>query len=327
MCSKMMLKCSKKIAKKPHFFSENQRHEKNKKDRFFIKRTIVCVKIGKFQKKSEHVGNFAHLSEHSTMDFLKRKRKTKMRNTYMNFKDCYIDFANMDKKPHPYNDESKYQLNLPFSEVEKQESYETMMEFLEEILPGNVDYFLGRAGFLLTKGDSTHEILVFHGDIDTIRVLFGLIGRIVGWENIETVPLKEYLDPCNSYRFNSSTLFNISLYDDEIAKEYLKKDIDIYRTFDNMITEGSYPKMVFISKHYPETLEAVRGEYTADFEVMTNQKIYDPEYLQKLYDGVSYLCYALVKGANDIVNNHTYYSFGAINSIELPKGNKLELII
>lgn len=250
-----------------------------------------------------------------------------MKKTYMNFKDCYIDYANMNMMLHPYNDESKYQLNLPFSEVEKQESYETMMEFLEEILPGNVDYFLGRAGFLLAKGDSTHEILVFHGDIDTIRVLFGLIGCIVGRENIETVPMKEYLHPESNYHFKPTTLFNVSYCDEELIRKYTDEGIDINESLYKMTMENGYPQMVFISGQFPRVLEAVSGEYTADFEVMTNQKIFDPEYLQKLYDGISYLCYALVKGANDIRNNHTYYSFGAVHSIELPNGKKLELII
>ena len=218
-----------------------------------------------------------------------------------------------------------YKSNISFRDIKRNQAESGTMEgFLKEILSGNVEYFLGYLGFLLDGKDSTNEIMVFHGDLDTIRILFSLIAHGIKPEYIETVPLKEYLDPCNSYRFNPNTLFNISLYDDEMAKEYLKKDVDIYRTFNNIITEGSYPKMVFVSEHFPETLEEVKGEYTADFKIEGTHHIYNATYLQQLIKGIPWLYYAAAVAATDIKYGH---SFKEVDSIELPDGSELELII
>lgn len=218
-----------------------------------------------------------------------------------------------------------YKPNISFYDIQKNKQAIAIMEgFLKEILRGNVEYFLGRLGFLLDGKNSTNEIMVFHGDLDTIRILFSLIAYGIKPEYIETVPFKEYLDPCNSHRFNSNALFNISLYDDEMAKKYLKKDVDIYRTFNNIITEGSYPKMVFVSEHFPETLETVKGEYTADFEIKGTQKIHNAQYLQQLIKGIPWLYYAAATAATDIKYGH---SFKEVDSIELPDGETLQLII
>lgn len=275
-----------------------------------------------------------------------------MKQTYINFKDCYADIAeDMKTYPHELNYSPRYQINMTYEQMENSinsrsshaYSIDIIHNFLDKALPEAEEQqqFLESIGLLLTPDPTYYEPLyVFGSDTQGMRLLFSLIGSMIGLNNVSTLTMAE-LDSDHTnmrqYYFNDK-LLNIALWDDS-------KYDDI--TIPNMATNArraaehhynllpyQYTKLLFIAHEMPKTVLKTAEGYSLfnyiHLEDLTMLR--DPKLLQEFIKALPCLFYLATNEARCIysIEREAAYEEAEAkqwNSVKLPDGNTLELII
>lgn len=255
-----------------------------------------------------------------------------MKDTYINFKDCYADIANdMKVYPHELNYSPRYQINMTYEEMENsinsRSSYaysvDIIHSFLDKALPEAEEQqqFLESIGLLLTPDPTYYEPLyVFGSDTKGMRVLFSLIGSMMGLNNVSTLTVEELsrIHDSKVQRRLDNKLVNITFWEDSC----------------NEIIIPTAPKLIFISNNKPEVPPISEEGYELFNYVYLEDmpQLRDPKFLQEFIKALPCLFYLATNEAKDIYNmeNEAAYEEAEVkrwNSIELPDGNTLELII
>jgi hypothetical protein len=250
-----------------------------------------------------------------------------MKQTYINFKDCYADIANdMKVYPHELNYSPKYQINMTYREMENSiysGSIDLIHRFLDKALPEveEQQQFLEGIGLLLTPDPTYYEPLyIFGSDTKGMRVLFSLIGSAIGLNNVSTLTMAEL----------------IRIHDSKMPRRLDNKLVNItfWKDSCNEIIIPTAPKLIFISNNKPEVPPISEEGYELFNYVYLEDmpQLRDPKFLQEFIKALPCLFYLATNEAKDIYNmeNEAAYEEAEAkrwNSIKLPDGNTLELII
>ncbi len=255
-----------------------------------------------------------------------------MKETYINFKDCYADIAqNMKTYPHELNYSPRYQINMTYEEMENSinsrsnhaYSVDIIHSFLDKALP-ELEWqqqFLESIGLLLTPDPTYYDPLyIFGSDTKGMKVLFSLIGSMIGLNNVSTLTVEELsrIHDSKTQRRLDNKLVNITFWEDSC----------------NEIIIPTAPKLIFISNNMPKARPISEEGYGlfdyVHLEDLTMLR--EPKFLQSFIKALPCLFYLATNEAKDIYNRENEAAYEEAeekrwNSIELPDGNTLELII
>jgi hypothetical protein len=250
-----------------------------------------------------------------------------MKQTYINFKDCYADIANdMKVYPHELNYSPRYQINMTYEEMKNSinpRSIDLIHSFLDKALPEveEQQQFLESIGLLSTPDPTYYEPLyIFGSDTKGMRVLFSLIGSMIGLNNVSTKTMEDLIrihDSMKPRRLDNK-LVNITFWEDSCNEIIIPTDL----------------KLIFISNNKPEARPISEEGYELfnyiHLEDLTMLR--DPKFLQEFIKALPCLFYLATNEARCIYNmeNEAAYEEAEAkrwNSIKLPDGNTLELII
>lgn len=277
-----------------------------------------------------------------------------MKQTYINFKDCYVDMepdsrGNLITHPHELNYSPRYQINMTYKNVRQSDSKENhrfIFDFLDSILPNEDEYedtqglFLESIGMLLMPDVRNYEPLFVYGsDVKGIRVLFSLIGSMIGFNNVSNLTMAE-LKPEHQDKLIQefdSALFNIALWNDE---EYDHHSIQRLISWTqsaadarSILPQCVYTKLVFISDKWPQSLSEDEMHYVFNtFQLGEMPQLRDPEFVQSFIKALPYLCKLAMDSASKYYQQDVYYDYLHTKNmtpfcIELPDGNALPLIV
>lgn len=250
-----------------------------------------------------------------------------MKQTYINFKDCYADIAEgMKIYPHELNYSPKYQINMTYEQMENSiysGNIDIIHSFLDKALPEveKQQQFLEGIGLLLTPDSTYYEpLFVFGSDTKGMKVLFSLIGSMIGLNNVSTLTVEELS----------------KIHDSKIQRRLDNKLVNItfWKDSCNEIKIPTAPKLIFISNNMPEVPPISEEGYELFNYVYLEDmpQLRDPKFLQlfiKALPCLFYLATNEVKDIYDMENEAAYEEAEARrwNSVELPDGETLQLII